>query len=392
MALSVSKNSDTHHVLLGVSQTAKTNNSRIVASGIDTFSMGFCITQYLATEEDFSVLAAAKLKAQGKGFNKDGCPFTWFGQDFMLSPKGTRGYEWVLVNSDVSICIAKSAKGGASLPEVRAYFRSEFLWRVGFKLSYGKVLAWLKTWCVVCAEKVSRVDLTVDMSLALPNLDLANEVVTRARSKTEHREENKLEKHYSGSCVTGYSFGRREMILARIYNKPLEIKVQSHKEWFYDIWKANGWDCVAPVTRFEFQVNRKILHEYQVDSFSDLTSRLGDIWRYLTVNWLTLRTPGRTKEHYRWAVKDYWQELQNCTEERFGKIEGVLRWNQKNPILEQLKKTIRGTVVTGEAVSQEIHGSYSGSRDFRSWLFSIFDEACYQSDVAGRRKRLAEFK
>jgi len=43
-----------------------------------------------------------------------------------------------------------------------------------------------------------------------------------------------------GSKFTGFSIGRGQPLLARIYDKSREIK-QSGKIWFEQIWHDNGW-------------------------------------------------------------------------------------------------------------------------------------------------------
>lgn len=183
MNSTVIKNGGPPHTLTGGSQSPDTTNQGIVACGIDTLVIGFCVQLYLATETDFLALSTAKLKAGEKQFNKSGCPITWFGKDFVVKPKGVSGYEWVISNEDVSICIAERAQSGKVYPEIRVTFRSVYLWGDGYVKAYERIREWLDTWCLITGEKVSRCDLTVDMAIELPEINIKTDFVGRARNK-----------------------------------------------------------------------------------------------------------------------------------------------------------------------------------------------------------------
>jgi hypothetical protein len=111
--------------------------------------------------------------------------------------------------------------------------------------------------------------------------------------------------------------------MLRIYNKSLEVK-KSRKEWFYELWKRGGWDEAAVVTRVEFQLGRDLLHEFEVATLESLEERLGDIFRYLTQDWFTLRERTEDENKSRWPVTPFWAEVQGALP-RFGKVWGQIR-------------------------------------------------------------------
>jgi hypothetical protein len=74
-------------------------------------------------------------------------------------------------------------------------------------------------------------------------------------------------------------------IACQIYNKSAEVKKRK-KDWFYLIWKANGWDGESTVWRVEFRFKRKFLAEFDLNGAFDVLGRLEQLWRYATEQWL----------------------------------------------------------------------------------------------------------
>ncbi|GAJ13878.1 unnamed protein product, partial [marine sediment metagenome] len=85
---------------------------KVVNSGIDSLVLGFSIEKYLDSDS-FRELEGSKLLAGDKMFNSKGSPIFWYGVDFIVQPRGARGYEWILRNDDVIVCIAREAKEGS---------------------------------------------------------------------------------------------------------------------------------------------------------------------------------------------------------------------------------------------------------------------------------------
>ncbi len=87
----------------------------ILLTGIDTLAVGFLVGAYKLTPEEWSELAAAKAEAQGTMFDSGGTRVTFRGQTFSVMPKGGKGYEYVLVNDDLTLQLSEKA-GGFGLP------------------------------------------------------------------------------------------------------------------------------------------------------------------------------------------------------------------------------------------------------------------------------------
>ncbi|MFC1965002.1 HEPN domain-containing protein [Chloroflexota bacterium] len=88
-------------------------------------------------------------------------------------------------------------------------------------------------------------------------------------------------------------------ILCRIYDKTLEI-LHSDKKWFENLWSVYGWEKGDAVTRVGFQCRRKIIKKMQIKTIDDLFVIVPDLWRYLTVEWLTIRLIQDDTHRNRW--------------------------------------------------------------------------------------------
>ena len=73
--------------------------------------------------------------------------------------------------------------------------------------------------------------------MPIPRLDRSyRDVVTQALSKSDYY----VSHHTNGLRESGYKFGTGDVV-CRLYDKPGEIERKSGKEWFFPMWKANGW-------------------------------------------------------------------------------------------------------------------------------------------------------
>lgn len=356
---------------------------RVVNSGIDGLVIGFSIAEFINIEA-FKLLDDAKAKAGEKMFGRKSSSVTWFGKDFIVSARGTKGYEWILENADVRFYVAKKAQGGRVYPEVYVTFRADYLWRMGHVGVVQEFQDWLQSWAVVANNKVSRCDLCIDIQMELPKIDLAKEAVTRARGKVEYYET--CEHYVSGRLDTGYRIGSGALI-GRIYDKSLEITI-SKKEWFKTIWSANGWDGESRVIRAEFQARRDFLKKMSVDSFLSLCERLADMWRYYTHDWLTIRIPCGDSHRHRWEVAEWWKVIQDGFT-LFGKAYGLLPFKQHQFRYEHLMRQARGVLVSAIAVIGTRfgveHGYFKVGKDIQEWL----NATDFRHDVTERMASMA---
>jgi len=365
----------------------------ILLAGIDTLAVGFSVGGYKLTSEDWSELATAKAEAQGTMFDRGGTRVTFQGETFSVMPKGGNGYEYVLVNDDLTLQLAEKAVGGSVYPEVRVTWRSQYLWRCGWQGAYWHVRRWVDTWAVVLGEKVSRVDLCIDLKSELPEVNIkAGEVVSYARSKKEFFY---AERHFRGLEETGYTFGKGDLS-CRVYDKRAEIE-HSQKSWFMDMWKRGGWNGSSPVTRVEFQARRQFLRTWGIDTVAELEVQLADLWRYYR-DWVSLRYKTRDSNRRRWPVQFFWKMVCDAVP-AFGVVTGVLRIVQRKPRMESLSRLGRGVLVSIAALEQTAPGVGDGwdtecgtlgavesvVARVRGWL----SEDSFQQDVRRRAGRLA---
>lgn len=123
-----------------------------------------------------------------------------------------------------------------------------------------------------------------------------------------------------GQLFTGWSFGKGDLG-GRLYRKDVEIRQESKKYWFFDLWAfvlapTSSSDRAAilaelkeePIWRLEFKLRRPALKEFRIESLEDLVKQSGAFWHYLAGDWLTLRVPGRSRRS-NWPVDPRWEHL-----------------------------------------------------------------------------------
>jgi len=354
---------------------------RVVASGIDTLVIGFSIQSYVGAN-NFEALTEAKSKAGEKQFDKKGCGVEWLGTEFNMAARGAMGYEWVMRNADVTVCIAREARGGSIVPEVYVTFSSQNLWTNGLDGAVMMFKRWLSRWAVISDTKISRADLCLDIAMPFPVIDIKSEIVSRARKKRRVNELVKIEHHVECRRDTGYRFGSGDLV-GRFYDKTNEIKV-SQKEWMREVWKVEGWDGETPVVRYEFQCRRNFLKEMSANSFEELKERLADIWRYCTHDWLRVCDQGANTNQSRWKSKDYWTLIQQSFS-LFGQAYGVLRMKSKKVCYDHLLKQIRGCCVSAVAVLSSGLGMATGMFKLKEDLKAMLKSEAFLIDVAKRQ-------
>jgi hypothetical protein len=360
----------------------------VVASGVDSLGIGFCIESYEGVNE-FEALVEAKNKAGERQFDKNGCGVEWFGAEFNVAARGAMGYEWVMRNSDIAVCIARETKGGSIIPEVYVTFTSQNLWTNGLDGAVMMFKNWLSGWAVISDTKISRVDLCVDVAMPFPVIDIKNEIVSRARRKMRVNEVTKIEHHVGCRRDTGYRFGSGELV-GRLYDKTREIKV-SQKEWMKEVWKAEGWDGESTVVRYEFQCRRNFLKEISVNNFEELKERLADVWRYCTHDWLRVCDQGAKTNQSRWKSKDYWTLIQKSVS-LFGQAYGVLRMKCKKVRYDHLLRGIRGCCVSAVAVLGSGLGTATGMFKLKQDLEAMLRSEEFLTAVGKRQGSVSNMK
>ncbi len=255
-------------------------NIRILASGIDSLYLSVSV-DWGEDEAFFNALRNGQEMARADGsdyqiYLKHIDPDkTW---PFIILPHGSKGFAWIITNSDFTFKIANSPKA-KTRANIAIEIRSEALWRLG-PVEAVRIAQSLIEVYGGCIEKlkVSRADLCLDFIIPeeLWTEDVFQYAVTRATDKSFYHSHDKL---------TGVRIGKG-VVSARLYDKPLEIQQQSKKVWMYEIW---GIDQVPPdsrVIRIEFQLRREALKQLGLDSVEDLFEKVSQVWAYCTREWL----------------------------------------------------------------------------------------------------------
>jgi hypothetical protein len=252
----------------------------------------------------FDVLKDLKAKAKADSNDATGI-IRPAGEDewlFAVKPHGRDGYEWILDSMDYAMTLSAQTVPG-SRPSAMAALRSILLWHLGPVDGVQRLLAIFDAMhAEVESVKVSRVDLCLDILLdeSSWSLGLLDHIVTRAASRVPY---------FQHRTLTGIGIGKGD-ISARLYDKPLEIRQQSKKEWMYDIWNIERVPENGRVIRNEFQLRRQILKDLGVSTFDDLMGQVDHLWSYCTRWWLKLQDDG-TKHHTQQATLPWWVMVQD---------------------------------------------------------------------------------
>lgn len=269
----------------------------ILKVGIDSLYLSYPGFIHLKTEIELKRL---KELAQGKPEDQVLASYPVLDRRFEVWSKGAGRFPFIL--KDDCFYIKLSSLGAKTLPLAYVQIGSAFLMWKGIEKAVSELTQIISKVGVIEGEpQVSRVDLYVDFVV---DVDFSNPLmgqwVTRAR---------RISTHTIDRLFTGYSIGLGGDISARLYDKTLEIK-ETGKDYMLDIWAAHGWNRQGTVYRLEFQVERKVLGEHGCKTIPDLMPKLGQLWRYATLNWLKFSVPSTTDQNQsRWLIHPVWEAL-----------------------------------------------------------------------------------
>lgn len=151
------------------------------------------------------------------------------------------------------------------------------------------------------APKVSRVDLFVDFASTFDMESVGREAwVTKASAISQYAQDQ---------VFTGWFVGAGGVLLARLYNKRMEIE-RSGKTYLEPLWREAGWDGVMPVWRLEFEFKREVLDQLGLSGLPSVMGNLNGLWSYATTDWLKLTSPSDTDQtRSRWPIHPLWGYL-----------------------------------------------------------------------------------
>ena len=218
---------------------------------------------------------------------------------FEVRDKGAGRFSYVLVDNAYRIQASNSRS--KSLPLSYVQISSEYLTHAGIEKAEEGLRHIVNTLGVVNEPaNISRVDLYADFctDCAMDAFEPLRDWVTRVET---------MSLYYSYGRFSGWGFGSGGDIVARLYDKTLEVEKKSHKFYLHELWKAAGWDGESQVWRMEFEAKRNALVSLQLPKLSHLLPNQAALWRYLTENWLRLTVPTETDSNKaRWNNHPLW--------------------------------------------------------------------------------------
>lgn len=276
----------------------------MIVKGFDTLEFGLNIDSYELSLRPF----LEKFKQLKENAQETGVEKTIFINDVALTVHrtGKRLYPYRLSCDDFIIFFMD--KESKTNPPVFVHFLSGYIWSFGLAGAYQNFITWFKSMSDShIRNQVSRVDICVDTdSVTFKQIDTKG-VITRARKKEDCFVSGE---YTNGRRFSGFRIGIGGPLLARIYNKSLEIQ-KSGKVWFKQIWLEKGWKEDKEVWRVEFQLRREVLKEFSINSIEDLLEKESGLWAYLTHEWLTIRQPSQDNVS-RWKLKRKWRIIQQA--------------------------------------------------------------------------------
>lgn len=227
-------------------------------------------------------------------------PFDLGGHELQIAPHGWGKYRFLLVDELGRIGVSTAAH----IPAIRIQPRAELLHTVGPSAVVAGYRALVEAECGAVHLSVNRLDLFADVQgLALCAADRERFVCRAVNCRTF--EEN--------SSFRGFQFGWRttKTFSARIYDKTADVE-RHGSDWWFAIWGDDHLPGV-PVYRVEFEIGRKGITDFGLDTPAEVLTAKGDLWRYATSDWLSLRTRTDDGTRSRWPVSPEWRRIQQAS-------------------------------------------------------------------------------
>jgi hypothetical protein len=284
------------------------NGFQMLLHGYDTVQVAYSLFPRGRERIDFDLLAKERERVRTSR-RKDPVAIKLGDEEFLLEGHGSAsGYPFIMTNSRFRIEF-----GEFNTPNFFITFQSQALWSESAAALHERFLQWAGSvgYSPSRDERLSRVDFAFDYHLPELDFDETN-FVSRSTKDSKYRENGKLQ---------SLTFGR-DRIVMRFYDKVAEIRQQSGKVWFYELWKQE-----KDVWRVEWQVRKDALKEFGIRTFGDLEARKGDLLSYLVGEHDTLRVRTADSNPSRWPLHPVWEDLLRQIEEfgcsGAGKFDGM---------------------------------------------------------------------
>jgi hypothetical protein len=261
---------------------------KLLLSGLDSLYVAYFFIPG-KSKIDWEDLAYRKelLKANSK---VEGAEIRLGCQRFMLQAYGSKPYTYVLRNREFVIRLGENIS-----PCCHVQFLSEGLWHHGIKELRRRFDLWALSVGFEFTRDpvVSRADWAFDFRLKEIDFN-EDSFVSLAEKDSKHRGNRKPQT---------FTFGKGEKV-ARVYDKVVEIKEESGKTWFYELW-----NCREDVWRVEFQVRGEALKAYGIRTLPDLFLGQAALLRDLALNHTSLRCASGDSNRSRWPLHPLWEAV-----------------------------------------------------------------------------------
>jgi len=277
---------------------------QFLACGIDTLDLGVSVDWGPLWHRLHAELASEKEQASGK----KGGVLSADGQSLTLASGKPPNYRYHRQFPEFHFYIGISREPHGKTPNVYVSINSQTLWESPLAVTVALIRERIEALGGRLLEiKPSRFDLAADFRIPA---GLSLDFLLAHRVPQDGKHSHNME---GVALQTFYHGAKKSPIQLRIYDKGLEIQQGVTKPWFLSVWNLLSPD---QVWRAEFQLRRKALHEFQINSLDDLNAKVGGVWQYLTDKWFSLRLPDDSNTTRR-TVHPWWQSVQACAD-RFG--------------------------------------------------------------------------
>lgn len=222
---------------------------------------------------------------------------------FMVSDRGRTGFPYKLIDNWFTVELSSSASKSGARPFAYVQISSELITRRGPVEAQAALRAVVEALGIISVPdaNVSRVDPCVDFTTTYP---LASFMEDDWISRVRHGE-----RHIDSSNFSGWSFGKGGDVVARLYDKTLEMRKKNPREYLKDEWAQVGWQPDQQVWRLEFQYRRNALLELGAASFTVMLQQLGGLWAYGMESWLRLTDPTGPGDKHSRPIHPLWLVL-----------------------------------------------------------------------------------
>ncbi len=227
-------------------------------------------------------------------------PFSLGELTFGLLPHGWGRYRYLLCHETGRIGFSTAGH----LPPVRVQPKGELIHAIGPDATVAGFQSVLAPGCKDLRFSVNRVDLFSDWQ------GWALDETHRPRFSCRAGNVRSFEEQ---GAFRGFEFGSRttRTFTARIYDKTAEIE-RSGADWWEVIW-AERYLAGSPVHRVEFELGRKGITQFGLDTPAQVLAAIADLWHYATGEWLTYRTRSSDANPSRRPLASEWLQIQKAS-------------------------------------------------------------------------------